>query len=244
MAKRGTEMPLPPGWAGDSLSDFMQAAFTNTLATFVRKRNAFDLLLKIDGAFRKAGDNLHNAETPLAVVLLHRSHSAFLASCRLAMSGQSAETFPVLRTCLEYALYALHIDENAALAEMWLRRHDNDESVREVKRRFQHWRVMETLLKRDSALHSILDGLYNRTIDFGGHPNERAVTSSATLTRDGDTAVIRNQFLHGDSLALEHVLKTTAQVGLGSLMVFQLIFKERFDLLGLRDIIDELRRVL
>lgn len=103
---------------------------------------------------------------------------------------------------------------------------------------------METLFKRDSALHSILEKLYDRTIDFGGHPNERAVSSSATLTRYGDTAVIHNHLLHGDSLALDHVLKTTAQVGLGSLMVFQLTFRGRFDLLGLRDTIDELRKTL
>lgn len=112
MAKHGTAILLPPGWAGDSLSDFIQAAFTNTLATFIRKRNDFDLLLRIDGAFKNAGDNLHKADTPLAVLLLHRSHSAFLASCRLAMSGQAAETFPVLRSCLDYALYALHINDN------------------------------------------------------------------------------------------------------------------------------------
>ena len=160
------------------------------------------------------------------------------------MSGQAVDTFPVLRSCLEYALYALHINANPTFAEVWLRRHDNVEALREVKQHFKHGRVMETLLKRDAALHAQLSALYERTIDFGGHPNERAVSSSATMTREGDTAVIRNQFLHGDSLAFEHALKTTAQIGLGSLMVFRLIFRERFDLLGLRDTIDALRRVL
>ena len=244
MTSRGPSMQLPAGWAADSLSDFIHVAFTNTLATFVHKKQAFDRLLKIDGALKKVGENLHNAENPLAALLLHRSHSAFLASCRLAMSGQAVDTFPVLRSCLEYALYALHINANPAFAEVWLRRHDNVEALREVKQLFKHGRVMETLLKRDAALHGQLSTLYERTIDFGGHPNERAVSSSATMTTEGDTAVIRNQFLHGDSLALDHALKTTAQIGLGSLMVFRLIFREQFDLLGLRDTIDALSRVL
>lgn len=244
MPKRGTEMPLPSRWAGDSLSDFIQAAFTNALATFVHKKHAFDHLLRIDGAFGRIGENFDNAANPLVAAMVHRSHSAFLASCRLAMSGQAVETFPLLRSCLEYALYALHINENSTFADVWLRRHDNDESLREVRRVFKHVRVMETLLNRDAALHEDISGLYERTIDFGGHPNERAVSSSATMKREGDTTVIRNQFLHGDSLALDHALKTTAQIGLGSLMVFRLIFRERFDLLGLRDTIDALGRVL
>ncbi len=160
------------------------------------------------------------------------------------MSGQAAETFPQLRSCLEYALYALHINEYPALAEVWLRRHENEESLQEVKRSFRHVRIMKTLLARDVALHSSLSELYQRTIDFGGHPNERAVSNSSKIRIEGDTMVIRNQFLHGDSSALDHALRTNAQIGLGSLMVFQLIYKERFDLLGLHDTIESLKGVL
>lgn len=240
MAKGSTEMTLPPGWAGDSLSDFIQTAFANTLATFVHKKHAFGHLLQIDSAFRKAGENLHDAENTLAALLFHRSHSAFLASCRLAMSGQAAETFPVLRSGLEYALYALHINENSAFAEVWLRRHDNDTALGEVRQEFKHGRLMKTLLKRDAVLHAQISELYERTIDFGGHPNERAVSSSTTLTTEGDTAVISNKLLHGDSLALDHALTTTAEIGLRSIMVFRLVFTDRFDLAGLRDAIDVL----
>lgn len=244
MLKRETEIPLPPRWADDPLSEFIQAAFKNSLATFVHKKHAFDLLLKINDAFKKIGENLDNAGNPLAPALLHRSHSAFLASCRLAMSGQAVETFPLLRSCLEYALYALHINENPAFAEVWIRRHENAESLRKVKRSFQHKRVMETLLNCNAALHSDLSQLYERTIDFGGHPNERGVSSSTAMKTEGEAIVIRNQLLHGDSLALDHALITTAQIGLGSLMVFRLIFRERFDLLGISDTIDSLGRVL
>jgi hypothetical protein len=145
---------------------------------------------------------------------------------------------------LEYALYALHINENPALAEVWLRRHENEESLKKAKRSFRHVDVMKTLLTNDDALHSSLSELYQRTIDFGGHPNERAVSSSSKMWQEGDTTVIRNQFLHGDSPALDHALRSTAQIGLGSLLVFQLIYKDRFDLLGLHDTIESLKGVL
>jgi hypothetical protein len=235
-------MPFPQRWADDPLSEFMQAAFKNSLATFVHKKHAFDLLLKIDGVFKRIGENLNNAGNPITPALLHRSYSAFLASCRLSMSGQAVETFPLLRSCLEYALYALHITENPAFAEVWLRRHENEESLRKVKRSFQHVRVMETLLNRDAVLHDDLFQLYEQTIDFGGHPNERGVSSSTAMRTEGDEVVIRSQYLHGNSPSLDHALKATAQIGLKSLMVFRLIIRERFDLLGLGDIIDSLNQ--
>ena len=244
MSKSVKEIPLPPRWAEDSLSDFIHDSFKNTLATFIHKKQAFNLLREVDRVFKSIAGNLDNSENPLAPAMLYRSHSAYLASCRLSMSGQASETFPQLRSCLEYALYALHINDKPSLAEVWLRRHENEESLKKVKRSFLHVDVMKTLLARDADLHNSLSELYQRTIDFGGHPNERAVSSSSKMWQEGDTTVIRIQSLHGDSEALDHALRTTAQIGLGSLLVFQLIYKDRFDNLDLHDAIEALKGVL
>lgn len=244
MSKSAKEIPLPPRWAEDSLSDFIHDSFKNTLATFVHKKQAFNLLREVDRVFKVIGRNLDNSENPLTPALLYRSHYAYLASCRLSMSGQVSESFPQLRSCLEYALYALHINENSDLAEVWLRRHENEESLKKVKRSFHHVNIMKTLFARNTALHRSLSKLYQRTIDFGGHPNERAVSSSSEMWQEGDTTVIRIQSLHGDSKALDHALRTTAQIGLGSLLVFQLIYKDRFDNLGLREAIEALKGML
>jgi hypothetical protein len=245
MSKSHKEVKLPPKWAEDSLSDFIQASFQNVLATFVNKKQAFNLLMEVDGMFKDICGNLDNTENPIVPAFLYRSRSAFLASCRLAMSGQATETFPQLRSCLEYSLYALHINDNPHLTEIWLRRHESKASLKEVKRNFRHVDVMKTLFARDAALHDSLSELYERTIDFGGHPNERAVSSSTTTRQEGEYTVVRNQYLHGgDSSALDHALLTSAQIGLGSLIVFQLIYKERFGILGLHDKIESLKGVL
>ena len=244
MPNRETQMSLPPRWGDDSLTEFIQRAHQNVLATFVHKSSAFGYLLKIDRAFLRIGENLLNPSNPIAASLLLRSHSAFRAACRLAMSGQAVDTFPSLRACLEYAMYALHIDTNEDLAEIWFRRHDSEHSLREMKKRFRHVEVARTLEERDASLHSDISKLYERTIDFGGHPNERAISGSATITRQDGRVEIQNIYLHEDSLALDHVLRTTAQVGVGSLMVLRHVFKQRFDLLGIRDTIDELGSVL
>lgn len=244
MAEDQTVIRLPEGWGGDPLSDFMQAAFKNSLATFVQKKSVFGLLLKIEEEFQRCNGNLDHSGDPLLPSLLHRSHSAFLASCRLSMSGQATETFPLLRSCLEYALYALHIKMNPTLAEVWLARHESEISLQKVKSSFQLKRIMKTLLDCDAELHSEIHQLYEQTIDFGGHPNQRGVFSSIRVWDEGDETVVRSQSLHGDTPALRHSLNTTALVGLNSLMVFRIVFKERFDQMGISTSIDSLKRTV
>ena len=237
-------MCLPPRWGDDSLSSFLDQAFKNTLATFVRKHQGFELLLRIDSSFLRIGENLVNPPDILGAALLLRSHSAFRAACRLATSGQAPDAFPVLRACLEYALYALHIDSNQPLGEVWMKRHDDDDAKRRVRREFQHVAVLETLRARDATLHPIIEQLYQRAIDFGAHPNERAMTGSMLLEEQPDRVELQQIYLHGDSLSLDHVIKTTAQVGLGSLCILRHIFRHRFEILGLEDVLDQLRREL
>jgi len=244
MVNRETSISLPPRWGDDALTAFVDQAFKNILATFVKKKVGFALLLRVDKSFLKIGENLVNPPDVLGAVLLLRSHSAFRAAARLAMSGQATDTFPSLRACLEYALYALHINSHKDLGEIWLRRHDDDGTLRQMKSRFEHGKVMRSLLERDPTLHPIVQQLYERTIDFGGHPNERAITGSMVLEREPGHIEIQQIYLHADTLSLDHVLKTTAQIGFGSLCVLRHIFKERFEILGLRDVIDQLRAEL
>ena len=244
MTTQETQISLPPRWTDDPLSAFLNQAFGNTLATFVHKQPGFELLSNIDRCFVRIGENLVNPPHIICAILLLRSHSSYRASCRLSVSGQVTDAFPQLRSCVEYALYALHINQNAGLDEVWLRRHENDESRARVKKGFQHVTVMESLRNRDAELHRTIKDLYERTIDFGGHPNERAVTGSMEVLDDQGRVELKQIFLHNNSLALDHVIKTSAQIGVGSLLVFQHIFRHRFELLGLPDVLSTLCRNL
>ena len=60
---------------------------------------------------------------------------------------------------------------------------------------------------------------------------------------DGDIQ-IKQFYLLGDSLTLEHGLKTAAQIGFSELYIFRHIFRERFDLLDITTKLDELREFL
>jgi hypothetical protein len=83
--------------------------------------------------------------------------------------------------CLEYALYALHINKDPPLAELWLQRHDDDVSMRAIRNQFQHKKVIGTLQNTDPDLCDAIVLLYKRTIDFGAHPDERAITGSMEI---------------------------------------------------------------
>lgn len=232
---------LPPQWGNDKLTDFATQAFRNSLASFVQMRPGVNVLIDIDAVFHKAADNLRNPPDFLAAMLLLRSHSAYRAATRLGMSGAAPETFPLLRACLEYALYAVHIARNPGHGEIWLCRHDDDESRKKSRRTFQHVSVMATVTAADATLASQITALYERCVDFGAHPNERAMSGNMTVQEVEDGNIFEAIYLHGDPLTLSHVLKTTAQVGVGALLLLSIVFRQRFQLLAIDITLNEIK---
>jgi hypothetical protein len=93
----------------------------------------------------------------------------------------------------------------------------------------------------DARLGQIYRTLYDRTIDFGGHPNVMGVAGNMAMDEQPDRITLPHLYLHGDDLALLMALKSTAQVGATSLHIFQHVFPERFMILGVRDTLAKLR---
>jgi hypothetical protein len=244
MSSKETSTKLPPYWGDDTLSEFVATSFANTLATFVRRKTEFELLRRIDKCFVSIIDCISNPSDFLGAVLLIRSHSAFRGAVRMAISGQVPDAFPLLRTCLEYALYALHINRNPGLGETWLRRHEDEASLKAVRNKFANGAVIRTLEKVDANLGATVRALYERTIDFGAHPNEQGVAGSMTLAETPDRKTFGGVQLHGDDLAMVHGLKTTAQIGVGALSIFERIFETRFRLLALDSELMQMRSFL
>lgn len=236
--------PPPNGWADDSLTEFIEAAHRNRFATFDNKKGWSQRLVALDGCFMRVAKDWLNPRNLLIPFFFLRCHSAYRAACEHAMAGQVTDAYPQIRACLEYAGYALHINKNAELAETWLRRHDSDTTMRTVKREFTVANVRVTIEGADRHAAKVFAELYERAIDFGGHPNERAITGSMEMIDSGDRKLYKSIYLHGDSLALDHALKTTAQTGVCSLEILQAVYPERFELLGVRADLLELRKGL
>ncbi len=74
MADREKCRPLPPNWADDSLTEFIEQAFENILATFVNKPTEFETLCRLDQAFFRIASNLLEPQDLIAALLLMRSH--------------------------------------------------------------------------------------------------------------------------------------------------------------------------
>lgn len=237
-------LPPPAGWAEDSLTEFMEAAHRNRFATFNNKKNWSEKLIALDECFMRVATNWTDPPDILIFFLFLRCHSAYRAACEHAMAGQVTDTFPLLRACLEYAGYALHIHENPELGETWLKRHDDDAMMRKVKQNFTVAKVRGTIenVSPDSA--RIFSELYERAIDFGGHPNERAITGSMTMKEFTDRKLFESIYLHGDGLTLDHALKSTAQTATCALEIFQAVYPERYDVLGVASSLLELRKGL
>ena len=102
---------------------------------------------------------------------------------------------------------------------------------------------MESIAARGSDLAAVFETLYQRTIDFGAHPNERSVTANLRSEKiDPESTRYSMIYLHGgDGQMLDHGLKTVAQVGFCSLLLFQTVWPGNFDALGVRARLETLR---
>ncbi|MBI4840976.1 MAG: hypothetical protein HY803_07860, partial [candidate division NC10 bacterium] len=87
------EQQLPP-WEKDSLSSLLENAAFNERATSLNLPKVYSLLKQVHSTFERVAatvekDNREELLVPRFLIV--RTHSAFLAAMRLAMSGQSFE---------------------------------------------------------------------------------------------------------------------------------------------------------
>lgn len=234
----------PPQWGDDEITKFFDFARGNQYATFANLKAEFRKLMAIDKAFRKLIENLNHSKDWFAAFFVLRAHSNFLAAVRLAASAQIPETFAALRSCLENGLYGHYIAKNPNARETWLRRHDDDAHKKAMRNEFQFTKLLQFLAGVDAHEGKAVDTLYERTIDFGAHPNERALMQTLQMNKGEGKIEFKVVYLGDDNIQLRHALRTSAQVGVCVLGMFKLVYKERFDLVGLTNDLDALRQGL
>lgn len=236
---------FPQSWGEDHVTKYIDGAIDNILATVTRVNHpAYPTIVEIDDVFKTMVDGLTNTESIYEAVLLMRSHSAFLAGSTLALGGQATESFMVIRGVLENALYALHIYKNNGAGEVWINRHRNEESLTQSRNQFSYANVSRTLRNENENIADVSEHLYLRAIDFGAHPNERASSSAMQIIDEDGKKKIKQNYLTGGTEPQIHAIKSGAQIGVCSLDIFRVIFRERFDILGLTERLDDLKKNL
>jgi hypothetical protein len=197
----------------------------------------------VDDCFTAANKHLGDAQPILTGPMFLRSQYAYKAAAGMTLAGQFSESFVLMRSCLEYAGYAILIFTDPGLEEVFLNRHADKASKNAQRRTFEISTITKAIAGFDQKLSDIFKYMYDRSIDFGGHPNPHAMIGSMNIDKDDD-----EQLTSMSSLALavkpkviEFAMHKVAQVGLTSLYMFEHMFKHKFELLGIRADIDALK---
>jgi hypothetical protein len=178
----------------------------------------------------------------IEALLLLSSHSAYRAACDSVMAGQLQEAQPQLRSCLEYAGYALHMNANPGHATIWAQRSDSDAARSASKNAFKAVDIQTSIQQKDSTLGSQYKTLYDRTIDYGAHPNELGVFSRVRRVKTADGVEYNLLYLQDDEgMALKLACRTAAQVGVCALLVFNEVFPDRYKAAGIDAALKTLR---
>lgn len=232
------EINCPPhGWADNNISTFIDASRLNEYATFANKSIYIDKLTKIDKVFRLACELLSSTEKDLINIFLLRAHSNYLASCRLSWSGQHPESFALLRSCLEHSLYAVYFFKYPHLQETWGKRHDNEAAKKTVKKQLKITDMIALAEGINKSRGKEAKALYELTIDMGAHPNLFSIIQTVRFSE------CRNDvdYLSSNQDNLDYSLGVSIRVGVCVLSLFELIYSNRFSIMGLSDILLELR---
>ena len=230
-------VPKPVDFGKDDLSKYLEFAHNNIYANFINCSEDFNKLQKLDGAFKKIVENISNQDDIVFGLLMMRCHSSFLNAIRILLSGAIPETYILLRSTIEASLYCLHMDGRDDLWNIWLNRHQSDVDLTKCRNEFSYKNIKKSLHKKDFQLCKVIDILYEGTINFGAHPNEMAVTAVTKLDKSNGNISFSTSYLLGDSLQYRAALKYTLQVGVGVLSIFELMRDKRFLILGINEII-------
>lgn len=232
----------PNGWDSNALTHFFDEQRKNQFATFANTKEANDLVF-IDALFMQFNEKANVNPRPwLPMMFFIRSHSVYRGACSLIFAGDSYNVSALLRSMIEAAAYGIYIGKDVDKAEAWLRRHDSPELEKKMKNLFTIKKIKEHLKAEAPKLEKGFTELYNRFVDYGGHPNERGFTSNMQkVERDGSTHYLTN-YLSAEGVSFPFALKSVAQAGLWVLLCYRLIYREKFSLLGISDELDALRQ--
>jgi hypothetical protein len=236
-----------PGWEGDPLSAFLADAQRNERVSALKLPDVYALLQRVHATFQQVAEITEKEHSPNLLptrFLMARAHPAWLAAVHLGLSSQTVEVYPVLRAVIEDSWYALHLakDPNPPTRlEIWFHRDDDAPAKARCRTEFTIGNVRATHAALDPATEAALHALYERTIDFGAHPNQRGILAAMIRTDTSQSCrSFGSVYLTNNPILIVAALKTAVEVAVGALKTFRLIFPERFAIMGMDDEIEKL----
>lgn len=163
-------------------------------------------------------DGQHIPEIPM--FLSTNSFMLWTSAIRTAMSGHEMAVYPLLRTSLESACYALLICRKPELGPIWAGRHDGEVQLKAARKVFRTavGDVVEDVVGKDPALGSFVSQLYEASIDLGAHPNALGIMRhvQATDPTAEQTRYDLGSIYPGNSFQVFRALAAGIEFGLGN----------------------------
>ena len=156
---------------------------------------------------------------------LARSYGCYLASVRISSSGQFTESFVMFRACIENALYGYYINEHPKLKNIWIERHKSKDAEKLVRDNFRIGDIFNFLRTQEPKVGPLIKDMYDKSIDFGAHPNVHSIGCNLQYIED-ERKTVMNIF-NNDDCFLKPCILANIRFGLGCLSVFRLIYPEQ-----------------
>jgi hypothetical protein len=229
---------LPEKWAKDKLSEYLDLSMSNGITTFANLEKEYNSIKEIDEVFCLVSDSLNNPNKICPAILFYRSHSSFRTAIYLIMAGHQIESFAIMRQALEYALYANHMVKKPESVKVWLDRSQSKNKESKCRSEFGYGNVVKSV--KIQKLNAIVKELYNRCIDNGAHPNVDSVFNSILIERKGNGKVhLQQAYLTCERPIVKLTMKTVKQTGVCMLDLYRGIWKERFQIVGIDEMLDK-----
>jgi hypothetical protein len=208
----------------DRLAEFFEIAWNSRSASANDLQAEYVDIQAVDSVFLNFLRDWTDPECFGAAPLVIRAHSTYRAAAQLVLSGQIPEAFMIIRGSLECALYANHIDVTPSAFEIWIQRGEGPEAKKRCMTEFSAKKVFASLRERHGGLGDAVGRLYDRTIDFGAHPNQAAVTSSLEV-RENDAGVsYEHAYVTRDIGLLRLGARSLCQAGIMVLDILSIVF--------------------
>lgn len=151
-----------------------------------------------------------------SAMLLLNSYTMLAGAVREALSGHVSCTYPIARTALESACYGFLIGADNDKASIWVNRHRDKGSLKCCRQVFTVSNAVTALMLVNTEMAEYVQGLYDASIDFGAHPNQRSILAhvSAMAARTDSAGGLGLTVLYGvNSWHVNSALLVCVEVG-------------------------------
>ncbi|CAI8702461.1 hypothetical protein [Kosakonia quasisacchari] len=157
------------------LIDYLDATLENSTAHAKENPQLMHMVIQMDGIFQKEIFEHDLDVSPIAGFLAMNSYMMLLSAVQQALSGHVVAIFPIIRTALESACYAYLITHDEAMGKIWLNRHESKKSYDKCRKMFTVRKASNELANISPEMSEYVMAHYEAAIDFGAHPNQKAV---------------------------------------------------------------------